>query len=276
MILIGEKINGSIPAVADAIAKRDAAFIKALAKDQAKAGADIIDCCASVAEDIELETLHWMIECIQEVTDIPISIDSPSADILCQAWKFCNRPGLINSVSGESDKMDKIFPILAEHKDWQVIALLSDNTGIPKNAADRLNVFQRIMGKAKEYGISPDRIHIDPLVEMLCTSENGIETNVEVISTIRAQYPDIHITAAVSNISFHLPTRKMVNLGFTVLAMNAGLDSAILDPTNQDMLGVIYAAEALLGRDDYCMEYISAYRRGLFGIKKTYETGGSV
>lgn len=96
----------------------------------------------------------------------------------------------------------------------------------------------------KEYGISPSRIHIDPLVEMLCTSENGIETNIEVISTVREKYPSIHITAAISNISFNLPVRKLINLGFVVLAMNAGLDSGILDPTNRDMLGLIYAASA--------------------------------
>ena len=120
----------------------------------------------------------------------------------------------------------------------------------------------------KEYGIAPSRIHIDPLVEMLCTSENGIETNIEVISTVREKYPSIHITAAISNISFNLPVRKLINLGFVVLAMNAGLDSGILDPTNRDMLGLIYATEALLGEDDYCMEYIGAYREGLIGPVK--------
>ncbi len=268
MIIIGEKINGSIPAVAEAIAKRDSEFIKSRAKIQAEAGATFIDCCASVPEAQEVETLHWMIDCIQEVTDLPVSVDSPSADVLTQAYKFCKRPGLFNSVSGEGDKIDKIFPIMAENKGWQVIALLSDDTGIPKNAVDRLKVFDRIMSKAKEYGIAPSRLHIDPLVEMLCTSENGIATNTEVISSVRKQYPDIHITAAVSNISFNLPVRKMINLGFTVLAMNAGLDSAILDPTNRDMMGLIYATEALLGEDDYCMEYISAYREGLFGPVK--------
>ena len=268
MIIIGEKINGSIPSVAKAIAERNDAFIKARAIAQEEAGATYIDCCASVPEEVEVETLKWMIECIQEVSDLPIAVDSPSADVLAEAYKFCKRPGLINSVSGEGDKIDKIFPILAENKGWQVIALLSDDTGIPKNAADRLKVFGKIMAKAKEYGISPSRIHIDPLVEMLCTSENGIETNIEVISTVREQYPSIHITAAVSNISFNLPVRKMINLGFTVLAMNAGLDSAILDPTNRDMMGVIFATEALLGLDDYCMEYIGAYREGLFGPVK--------
>ena len=267
MIIIGEKINGSIPAVADAIARRDAEFIQERARKQAEAGATFIDCCASVPEKDELETLKWMIDCIQSVTDLPISVDSPSVRVLSEAHKFCARPGLFNSVSGEGDKIDVIFPIMAqpENKGWQVIALLSDDTGIPKCAADRLRVFDRIMEKAKEYGIAPNRIHIDPLVEMLCTSENGIETNTEVITTVRKKYPTIHITAAVSNISFNLPVRKMINLGFTVLAMNAGLDSAILDPTNRDMMGVIYATEALLGLDDYCMEYIGAYRDGIFG-----------
>ena len=179
MIIIGEKINGSIPAVAKAIAERDAEFIKARAIAQEEAGATFIDCCASVAESEELETLKWMIDCIQEATDLPIAVDSPSADILTEAWKFCKKPGLINSVSGEGDKIDKIFPILAENKGWHVIALLSDDTGIPKTAADRLKVFDKIMAKAKEYGIAPNRIHVDPLVEMLCTSENGIETNIE-------------------------------------------------------------------------------------------------
>ena len=268
MIIIGEKINGSIPAVADAIARRDAEFIKQRARIQDEAGATFIDCCASVPEAEEVETLKWMIDCIQEVTDLPISIDSPSANVLAEAYKFCKKPGLFHSVSGEGDKMDVIFPIMAENKGWQCIALCSDDTGIPKNAADRPKVFDKIMAKAKEYGIAPNRLHIDPLVEMLCTSENGIETNVEVISTVRKQYTTIHITAAVSNISFNLPVRKMINLGFTVLAMNAGLDSAILDPTNRDMMGVIFATEALLGLDDYCMEYIGAYREGLFGPKK--------
>lgn len=267
MIIIGEKINGSIPAVAEAIAARDAEFIKNRAKAQAEAGATFIDCCASVPEAEEVETLKWMIECIQEATDLPIAVDSPSADVIKEAYKFCNKEGIINSVSGEGSKVDTIFPLIADTK-WGVICLLSDDTGIPKTAADRLKVFDYIMSKAKEYNISPDRLYIDPLVEMLCTSEDGMAMNVEVMSTIRKQYPDIHLVAAVSNISFNLPVRKLVNLGYTVLAMNAGLDSAILDPLNRDMMGVIYATEALLGLDDYCMEYIGAYREGIFGPQK--------
>lgn len=246
MIIIGEKINGSIPSVAEAIATRNADFIRNRAIAQAKAGATFIDCCASVPEAEEPDTLKWMIGCIQEATKLPISLDSPSADVLLQTFSCCRRPGLINSVSGEGDKIDKIFPAVAD-TGWEVICLLSDDSGIPRTAADRLKVFYHILKKAGEYRIDVRRLHIDPLVEMLCTSEDGISMNTEVIRAIRKQCPDIHITAAVSNISFNLPVRKMINLGFTVLAMNAGLDSAILDPTNRDMMGVIYATEALLG-----------------------------
>ncbi len=271
MIIIGEKINGTIPSVAEAIKNRDAEFIKQRAIAQTDAGATYLDCCASVPEDIEVETLHWMIDCIQEVSDLPICVDSPSPRVLAEAYKFCNKPGLLNSISGEGDKADVLFPLLAqpEMKDWKVIILLCGATGIPKSAEDRLEVFEQLMAKAKEYGVAPSRIFVDPLVEMLCTSEEGIETNIETIKEVHKRYPACHFAAAVSNISFNLPVRKLVNLGFTVLAMNAGMDGAILDPCNRDLLGIIYATEALLGEDEYCMEYIGAYREGLIGpIKK--------
>ena len=125
------------------------------------------------------------------------------------------------------------------------------------------------MDKAKEYDIAPNRIHIDPLVEMLCTSEDGISMVVEVIKTVKERYPSIHVTGAVSNISYNLPVRKLLNQAFLVLAMNAGMDSGVLDPTNRDLMGMMFATEAMLGLDDYCMEYISAYREGKFGPIKT-------
>ncbi len=267
MIIIGEKINGSIPAVAKAIANRDEEFIKKRAIAQAEAGADYIDVCASVEDDIELETMEWLINLVQSVTDKPIAVDSPNPRTCVECMKFCKKPGIINSVSGEGDKMDVVFPAIAGTK-WEVIALLNGNYGIPKTAADRIKVFDEIMAKAKEYGIAPSRFHIDPLVEMLCTSEDGIAMVEEVMQNIKSRYPSIHITGAVSNISFNLPVRRIVNQAFVVLAMKAGMDSAILDPLNQDMMGMIYATEACLGLDEMCIEYIGAYREGIFGQKK--------
>jgi 5-methyltetrahydrofolate corrinoid/iron sulfur protein methyltransferase len=266
VIIIGEKINGSIPSVGKAIAAKDEDFIKNLAIAQSEAGVDYIDVCASVEEG-ELETMEWLINLVQEVTDTPIAVDSPSVRVCAEALKFCKRPGLVNSVSMEGDKIDVVFPVIA-NTEWECAALLCDDTGIPKSAEKRLEVFAEIMKRAKEYNIDPSRLHIDPLVEMLCTSEDGINMIVEVIREIKRQYPTIHVTGAISNISFNLPERRLVNQAFAVLAIDAGMDSLILDPLNKDLMGMIYATEALLGRDEYCMEYIGAYRRGLFGKKK--------
>ena len=264
MIIIGEKINGSIPSVAKAIAEKNETLIKDLAIAQTKAGASFIDVCASVADEIEMETLKWLIDLVQSVTDTPIAIDSPNPNSLVKALPLCKRPGLMNSISGEGGKPDIILPVIADTK-WEVVALLNDDTGIPKTAADRLRVFDALMAKAKEYKIAPSRFHIDPLVEMLCTSEDGIAMLVEVMAEIKRREPTIHITGAVSNISFNLPGRKLINQAFTVLSMNFGMDSAIFDPLNKDLLGMIYATEALLGQDEYCMEYIGGFREGLFG-----------
>lgn len=267
MIIIGEKINGSIPSVAKAIEEKNADWIRDLAKRQTDAGATYIDVCASVPEEIEVETLHWLIDLVQEVTDLPIAVDSPSPDSILGAMKYCNKPGLINSVSGEDDKIAKIFPVIAD-TEWECVALLCDDTGIPKSPEDRLRVFGNIMEEAKKYGIDPSRLHIDPLVEMLCTTDDAMANLSMIMQKIKEEYPTIHITGAVSNISFNLPYRKIVNLCFMVLSMNAGLDSAIFDPTNRDLIGAVYATEALLGMDDYCMEYITAYRDDLFGVQK--------
>ena len=128
MIIIGEKINGAIPSVAEAIAKKDAGFIKELATAQAAAGANFIDICASTDVAVELETMKWLINLVQEATDTPISVDSPSIEICAECIKLCNKPGLVNSVSLEGNKIDVIFPIIADSK-WECAALLCDEIG---------------------------------------------------------------------------------------------------------------------------------------------------
>jgi 5-methyltetrahydrofolate--homocysteine methyltransferase len=133
MIIIGEKINGSIPSMAKAIAEKNADHIRNLAKKQAEAGADFIDVCASVSPDTEFETLKWLIDLVQEVTDTPISIDSPNAKVFAEAIGFCKKPGLINSVSMEGDKIERVFPVIAGTQ-WECVALLCDDTGIPDSA----------------------------------------------------------------------------------------------------------------------------------------------
>ena len=258
MIIIGEKLNGSIPSVGKAIAERDADLIRERAKMQAEAGADFLDVCASVEEEVEVETLKWMIDIVQEVTDTRICVDSPSAKTCAEGIKLCKRPGLVNSVSLEGNKIDTIFPVIAD-TDWECVALLCDNDGIPDSVEKRMKVFHGIMEKAKEYNIAPSRLHIDPLVVTLSTDQTALTVFAQCCRQIKAEYPDIHITSGLSNISYGLPVRKNINQAFMVLAMNAGMDSAIVDPTNKNMIGMIYAANALLEKDEYCLNYIAKF-----------------
>ena len=258
MIIVGEKLNGSIPSVAKAIAERDADLIRERARMQAEAGADFLDVCASVEEDVEVETLKWMIDLVQEVTDTRICVDSPSAKTCAEGIKLCRRPGLVNSVSLEGNKIDTIFPVIAD-TEWECVALLCDNDGIPDSVEKRMKVFHGIMEKAKEYKIAPSRLHIDPLVVTLSTDQTALTVFAECCRQIKAEYPDIHITSGLSNISYGLPVRKNINQAFMVLAMNAGMDSAIVDPTNKNMIGMIYATNALLEKDDYCLNYIAKF-----------------
>ncbi len=266
MIIIGEKLNGAIPSMAKAIANRDEEWIRDLARRQTEGGADYIDVCSSVV-DGDVEVLEWLINLVQEESDAKISIDSPSPVSCVEAMKFCKEPGLINSVSMEGNKIDVVFPAIADTP-WEVVALLCGNQGIPSTAEERLDIFDQIMEKAEEFGIAPSRIHIDPLVMSIGTEPESLNIFVEVTRQIKERYPDIHVTSGLSNISFGLPSRKTINQAFLILAMDAGMDSAIMDPTSRDMLGSIYATEALLGLDEFCLEYIDAYSEDKFGVPK--------
>ena len=177
-------------------------------------------------------------------------------------------PGMINSVSLESGKIEKLFPAAAEKKGWNVIALLLDNTGMPTTVEKRMENFSGIMQKAKEYGIAESRLFIDPLVFSVATTPEGFLNFAGAAKQIRETHPDIHIISGLSNISFGLPYRKAINHAFLIGAMMNGMDSAIMDPLNRDMLGGVYATEALLNLDEYCIEYLNAYRDDLFGVQK--------
>lgn len=267
MIIIGEKINGTIPSVKTAIAGKDTDFIKSLAVKQSESGAAYIDACASVAPEIEIETLGWLMDLIQDVTDTPLCIDSPNPNIIKAVFEKAGKPGLINSVSCEGNKLDIIFPMIAE-TEWECVVLLCDNDGIPESVEKRLKIAEKIIGRAIKEGISPGRLHIDPLVMALSTDDNSMTKFMECTREIKKWYPEIHITSGLSNISFGLPLRKSINQYFLALAMSVGMDSAIMDPLNQDLMSAIYITDALLGRDRCCRKYTTAYRKGKIGILK--------
>ena len=268
MLIIGEKLNGAIKSVAEAIRNRDGEFIRDLASRQLASRADYLDICSGVPEG-DADVLRWMIELTEaDHPDVRFSLDSPNPDSILECIPLCRNPGIINSVSLEGDKIDRIFPVVREKKDWKIIALLLDGTGMPESVEKRMDSFHRIMEKVNGYGIALDRLYFDPMVFTVGTSPDSFLNFVNTSKRIREEYPDAHIVSGLSNISFGLPYRKAINHAFLIGAMMYGMDSAIMDPLNRDMLGGVYAAEALLGIDEYCVEYLSAYREDLFGVQK--------
>lgn len=266
MIIIGEKINGFIPKTLKAIEDKDADYIRTLAKGQEEAGADYLDICAGTIPDSEMETMVWLIELAQEASSLPLCLDSSNTQILLDCIPLCKKPGLVNSVSMEGDKTEVIFPAIAG-TGWGVIALTCNNDGIPDDPPTKLIIARQIIAQAREHGIADNRLFIDPLVTTLATKQDSLQNFVEGIRVIHEEFPEVHFTSGLSNISFGMPYRKAINMQFLSLAMAAGMDSAILDPLSADMQAAIHATNALLGNDEYCMEYLTAYRKGLFPVK---------
>lgn len=267
MIIIGEKINGTIPSVKAAIERKDADYIAALAVKQTEAGATYIDVCASTAPEFEIETLKWLMDIVQNATDTPLCLDSPNPRVIEAVFKYANKPGLINSISEEGDKCEVLLPLL-EGNSWQVVGLTCDNKGIPSDVETKVAITKIMVEKAAKYGITPDRIHIDPCVMALSTENNSMLNFAEEIRQIKALYPTIHVTGAISNMSFGLPVRSLLNKTCMAFAMEAGMDSAVIDPLNRDIMGTIFATYALLGQDKHCRKYSKAYRQGQIGPVK--------
>jgi len=265
MIIIGEKLNGFIKRTAEAIQSRDEAYLKSIALQQELSGADYLDVCAADGEH-EADTLRWLASLAEEASSLPVCLDSPNPNTISAVLPFCSRPGIINSVSLEPGKIETLFPLLA-NTEWKFVVLLCSNAGVPDSVAGRMELFERMLASAKEYQIDESRLFIDPVLHSLATEESSFETFAACAQEIRKRSSRVHIVSGLSNVSFGLPERSWINRAFLVLAMQAGMDSAILNPLDNELMSLMYATRALLGEDEYCMDYITAYREGRFGTK---------
>jgi len=264
MIIIGEKINGFIPKTLEAIEAKNESYLKELALAQTEAGALYLDICAGTRPEVERETLEWLIGLVQDTVDTPLCVDSSNPQLIVDLLPLVKRPGLVNSVSKEAGKTEAVFPAIAEGG-WSVVALTCDTSGIPDDPQKKFEIAARIIQEADDYGIAHERLFIDPCVTTLATKQSSLVSFCEAVRMIKAEYPEVHITSGLSNISFGMPYRKIINMQFLALAMAAGMDSAIMDPLSTDMQATLFATDALLGNDEYCMSYLGAYRAGLFG-----------
>ena len=267
MRIIAEKINGTRKAVAKAIAERDAAFIQNLARKQAAAGSAWLDVNAGTHPDREPEDLLWLIDLVQGVTDVPICLDSANPAALKAVMPAVKKTPMINSISGEPSRLEGILPIVAENG-CDVIALCMDDKGIPTTAEARLDVIRRVFEKTRAAGIADEKVTVDPLAMTISTNIQAGQIIFATMRAIKAEFPAAHIGCGLSNVSFVLPVRALINRTFLVLALDAGMDSAIIDPNDRELQAAILSAELVLGRDKHCLRYTRAYRAGLLEAPK--------
>ena len=263
--IIAEKINGTRKTVGAAIVARDSALIEDLAVRQAASGATWIDVNAGTSPDREVADMVWLVETVQGVVETPLSIDTANPRALEAALAKVARTPLVNSISGELGRLEDVLP-LAGAAGSPVVALALDANGIPADVAERMAVIRRLVDATRAAGVPDDKVYIDPLVMTISTNTESANIALEVMRTVRAEFPDAHMTSGLSNVSFGLPVRSLVNRAYLTLAVAAGLDSAILDPLDKDLRAALLAAQLVLGQDRRCLGYTRAYRAGLLGV----------
>jgi len=265
MLVIGEKINATNRSIAEAIVSKDDEFVAKLAKAQAAAGADFIDINAGSGQGSsqhEMETIQWLVEVVQAATDKPLAIDSDSPEVIAAALRQHRGDGLmINSVNAETARLASVGALAAEHNAW-LVALAMGEGGIPKTVEERLAACETIMSYLEGLGMGAEKVLFDPLVLPIAVDSSQGLVTLKTIEKIKSRYPAAKTVMGLSNISYGMPNRKLVNRAFLLMAAYAGLDAVILDPLDARMMSFVKTADMLNGKDPSCRGYLRAHRRG--------------
>lgn len=262
MKIIGEKINGTRKAVKQAVLDRDVEAIQKLAAAQADAGSTWIDVNAGTPTDREPDDLVWLVQTVQAAVTKPLCLDSANPAALTAALPHVKQAPLINSISGEAARLTGVLPLAAQAKGG-VIALAMDDKGIPADTEGRLAIVHRLIAETRGVGIPDEQVYVDPLVMTIGASGSAARVALATVRAVKAEYPKVHFTSGLSNVSYGLPVRTLINRAFLTLMLEAGLDSAILDPLDRELRKALLAAEATLGIDRHCLNYTRAFRAGL-------------
>ncbi len=281
-ITIGERINATRKSVREAIQARDAETIRSEAVRQAEAGATVIDVNGGTRPEEEMDNLSWLLEVVAPAVGKPLCIDSANPAALSFAVeKVISLRGekppesgltaddapwlLINSISAEKSRYESVLPVVRKYN-ASVVALALDDSGMPDDAEKRIAVGGALIKRLMADGVPAGRIFADPLI---MPAGVNTATGPYILRTVRAfreEFPDIHITCGLSNVSHGLPVRSLLNRTFLIMLIASGADSAILDPTDKVLVASLKAALALADRDPFCADYITAFRSKLLDV----------
>ena len=259
MLIIGETINASITSVANAISARDEEFIANLARRQVEAGAHMLDINAGAGMRDETEDILWLIRTVQKTVDIPLVLDSSNPEVLPAAYPECKQRPMLSSITLEPHSMEVLLPFIKEN-DCSVLGMCIGETEMPKTAEEVFELAKALITKTGEAGLKPNDLYIDVAVMAIAASTRAAQKVMDSIKLIKEYQPEVNTVCAVSNVSFGLPKRKLLNRTFISMLAGAGADAFIVDVRDKDMMASILATDALLGNDEFCMNYVKAYR----------------
>lgn len=261
MVIVGEKINTSRKNVEDAVRRRDAAAIAAMAREQAEAGAHYIDINAGTFVDEEVDCLCWLTETVQQAVPLPLSLDSPNPVALAEAMKLHRGEPMVNSISLEQERLDSLLPVITSQP-CSVVALCMARTSMPVTTEERVQVGSELVETLTAEGVPREKIYVDPLIQPVSVNTDMGVAALGAIRRIMEDFPGVNAICGLSNISFGLPERRLINRSFLALCMAYGLSAVILDPTDRQLMATLLSVELLLGRDEYCGNFIDAYQSG--------------
>jgi cobalamin-dependent methionine synthase I len=260
MLIIGERINSTRAHIQEAIKARSAAFISKEAQKQIEAGAAFLDINCAMSLGDEVQDIDWIISVIQSaIKGVSICIDSPNYLAIQRALEAYRSKGdlFINSITGEQDRIDRIVPLAVKYN-TKLIALTMGSGGMPNSAEERFGIAKDILARVASKGFKAENLYFDPLIRPISTEPEQAKEFLRSIPMIRSL--GVKTICGLSNVSYGLPNRKAINSTFLAMAMYAGLDAAILDPTDKNIISSFKASGALLCDDEYCAGYIRAFR----------------
>lgn len=261
MYIIGERINGMFLDVRKAIQEQDAAVIKDLAQRQEEAAANALDANVGPAAEDPVAAMRWLVECIREVSELPVALDSTKPDAIRAGLEICGSNAIINSTTGEAEKMDVIFPMAAEFG-CSVIGLTIDEDGVPAMADGRLQVALKLVMGAMQHGVDTKNLFIDAVILPVSAMElNPTEVMKAIQQTKTLSDPPPRTIIGLSNVSQNASNRELINMVCLVMCQAIGLDAAIADPLDTELMDAMIAGELLLNRMVYCDDFLKAYRK---------------
>ena len=258
-VIIGERINPTgRKKVMNELKAGNFDIVREDAVSQVAAGATVLDVNAGVPGADEPALLKQIMKEVMAVSDVPLCIDTADPEALAAALSVYEGKALVNSVNGEDRSLDEVLPLVKEHG-AAVIGLCMDEEGIPATAEDRLRVASKIIERAGKLGINPEDIIIDPLALTMGADHTAGIMALETIEMVVAEF-GVNVTMGASNISFGMPDRKYINATFIAMAIYAGLTCPITNPLSFEVGIAIKAANLVMGRDEFGMDWIKAYR----------------